>query len=427
MASTTQNIDPTLYPQGGLSATNTLRVGDTLPSLTGVLEFRFGVYRVQPVSSIEFTHSNPRPLAPDPVGGDVQVAAFNVLNYFNGNGTGLDGAPGGFPTARGANNLAEFNRQRDKIISAITGLDADVVGLMELENDDTDAEFGAIEDLVAGLNDATAPGTWAFIDTGIVGGDAIRVGLIYQPANVVPVGSHAIINSSVDPRFVDTLNRPSILQTFATASGTRFSVLVNHLKSKSAAPLPTTCPDPSFDPNCDQGDGQGFWNVARTNAAEAIVDWLATDPTGSGDPDFIVIGDMNAYAKEDPITVFRNAGYVDTIDEHLEGEGYSFVFNGQSGYLDHALASPSLAAQVNGVTEWHINADEPIALDYNLEFKSAEHRRPASTTRDAYRSSDHDPVLVGLEMVSDAPTIAVTAGISCAVGREWRPLRPHGR
>lgn len=392
-----QNIDPTNYPQGGLSASNTLRVGDTLPNLTGVLEFRFNTYRVQPVILPAFTHSNARTAAPDPVGGDVQVAAFNVLNYFNG-----DGAGGGFPTARGANTLTEFNRQRAKTISAISTLDADIVGLMELENDDTDAEFGAIEDLVAGLNDATAPDTWAFIDTGIVGGDAIRVGLIYQPANVEPVGSHAIIDSSVDPRFADN-NRPSILQTFATTSGTRFSVLVNHLKSKS-----TPC---GAEP--DTGDGQGCWNPTRTNAAEAIVDWLATDPTNSGDPDVIVIGDLNAYAMEDPVTVFRDAGYVDTIDEFVGDDAYSFVFQGQSGYLDHALASPALAAQITDVTEWHINADEPIVLDYNVEFKTLG-QITSFYDPGPYRSSDHDPVLAGLDLASDAPTIAVTAGISCA-------------
>ncbi len=106
---------------------------------------------------------------------------------------------------------------------------------------------------------------------------------------------------------------------------------------------------------------------------------------------------MNAYAQEDPITVFRDAGYVDTIDEFLGGEGYSFVFQGQSGYLDHALASPSLAAQVAGVTEWHINADEPIALDYNVEFKSPG-QVVSFYSDDAYRSSDHDPVLVGLSL-----------------------------
>ncbi len=208
-----QNIDPTLYPQGGLSAANTLRVGDTLPSLTGVLGFGFSRYRVQPVGPIEFDHTNPRPASPADVGGDVRAAAFNVLNYFNG-----DGAGGGFPTARGATTPFEFDRQRDKIIAAIGELDADVVGLMELENDETEgAQVGAIEDLVDGLNAAGA-GTYDFIDTGIVGGDAIRVGILYQPDRVTPVGAHAIIDSTVDPRFIDNLNRPSIAQTFEVNS-----------------------------------------------------------------------------------------------------------------------------------------------------------------------------------------------------------------
>src|SRR4029450_8043122 len=120
-------IDPTFYPDGGLSASNTLRVGDTLPSLRGVLGFGFNAYRGQPgeADAIACTPTNPRPVAPAAVGGNLRVAAFNVLNYFNG-----DGAGGGFPTARGAENTFEFTRQRDKIISAMTALDADVVGLM---------------------------------------------------------------------------------------------------------------------------------------------------------------------------------------------------------------------------------------------------------------------------------------------------------
>ena len=379
-----QNIDPTLYPQGGLSAANTLRVGDTLPSLTGVLGFGFSRYRVQPVGPISFDHTNPRPASPAEVGGDVRAAAFNVLNYFNGNGAG-----GGFPTARGATTPFEFNRQRDKIIAAITELDADVVGLMELENDATDGEHGAIEDLVDGLN-AVGGDTYDFIDTGVVGTDAIRVGILYQPGSVTPVGDHEIIDSTVDERFIDTLNRPSIAQTFeVNADGARFTAVVNHLKSKGS-----DC-DHLGDP--DIGDGQGNCNLTRTKAARALVDWLDSDPTGSGDNDFLVLGDMNAYAQEDPITVFRDAGYVDTIDEFLGGDGYSFVFQGQSGYLDHALASPSLAAQVAGVSEWHINADEPIALDYNTEFKSPG-QVESFYSEDAYRSSDHDPVLVGLSL-----------------------------
>ena len=386
-----QNIDPTFYPQGGLSAANTLRVGDTTSGLAGVLDERFGAYRVQPVdpADVEFVHSNPRSAHPAPVGGDVQVAAFNVLNYFNGNGAG-----GGFPTPRGATTAAEFDRQRTKIIAAISELDADVVGLMELENDDTASEQGAIEDLVDGLNAASGAGTYAFVDTGVVGTDAIRVGIIYQPARVTPVGPYAVLDSSVDPRFLDTKNRPSLAQTFERG-GDRFTVVVNHLKSKGSDCLDVGDPD--------TGDGQGNCNQTRTRAAQAVVDWLAGDPTGSGDGDALVIGDLNSYAKEDPITAFRDAGYADTIAEHVGPEGYSYVFSGQSGYLDHALASPSLAGDVTGVTEWHINADEPIALDYNTEFKSPG-QIGSYYAPDPFRASDHDPVLVGLDL-NQAPSV----------------------
>jgi predicted extracellular nuclease len=396
-----QNIDPTNYPQGGLSAANTLRVGDTLPSLAGVLDQRFGAYRVQPVdaAAISFVHTNPRTPAPAAVGGDVKVASFNVLNYFNGDGTG-----GGFPTARGASTPFELGRQRDKIVSAITSLDADVIGLMELENDDPSAENAAIEDLVDALNAATSAGSYAFVDTGVVGTDQIRVGIIYRPGAVTPVGAHAIIDSTVDPRFIDTLNRPSIAQTFASnADGARFTVVVNHLKSKGS--------DCNAVGDPDTGDGQGNCNGTRTAAARALVDWIATDPTGSGDPDVLVIGDMNAYAKEDPIAVFEGAGYANTIADAIGPEAYSFVFQGQSGYLDHALASPSLSGQVAGVTEWHINADEPVALDYNTEFKTP-NQVNTFYAPDAYRSSDHDPFLVGLTL-NAAP--AVEAGGPYAV------------
>jgi uncharacterized protein len=399
-----QNIDPTNYPQGGLSAANTLRVGDTLPSLAGVLDQRFGVYRVQPIdaATISFVHTNQRTPAPAAVGGDVKVASFNVLNYFNGDGMG-----GGFPTARGASTPFELGRQRDKIVSAITSLDADVIGLMELENDDPSAENAAMEDLVDALNAATGAGSYAFIDTGVVGTDQIRVGIIYRPGTVTPVGAHAIMDSTVDPRFIDTLNRPSIAQTFASnADGARFTVLVNHLKSKGS--------DCNAVGDPDTGDGQGNCNGTRTAAAEALVDWIATDPTGSGDPDVLVIGDMNAYAKEDPITVFEDAGYTNTIADALGDEAYSFVFQGQSGYLDHALASPSLSGQVAGVTEWHINADEPVALDYNTEFKTP-NQVNTYYAPDAYRSSDHDPVLVGL-MLNAPPSVEAGGPYSVVEG-----------
>ena len=176
-----QNIDPTIYPSGGLSALNTLRSGYTVAGLNGVFDERFSTYRLQPVGSVSFAADNPRTSAPAAHGGNLDVSSFNVLNYFNGDGLG-----GGFPTARGATTPFEFQRQREKIISAIKIIDADILGLSEIENDAP--PNSAIEDLVRGLNHATAPGTYAFIDTGVVGTDAIKVAFIYKPASVTPVG-----------------------------------------------------------------------------------------------------------------------------------------------------------------------------------------------------------------------------------------------
>jgi hypothetical protein len=343
-----------------------------------VLDYAFGVYRVQPIGPISFARVNAREAAPPDVGGAFHIASFNVLNYFNGDGLG-----GGFPTSRGATTPDEFIRQRAKIIAAITALDADVIGLMEIENDGYGA-LSAIQDLVNGLNDAAGAGAYAFVDPGVaqIGGDEIAVGLIYRPSAVSPVGAAAILDSSVDPLFNDDLNRPALAQTFVhNATGETFTVAVNHLKSKGSA-----C-DAVGDP--DLGDGQGNCNLTRTAAAVALVNWLTGGPTGSGDADAIIIGDLNAYAMEDPITAIKAVGYTNLLEQLVGSDAYSYVFEGQAGYLDHALTSPSLTARVTGAAHWHINADEPTALDYN------DYNQPDLYSADPYRSSDHDPVRVG--------------------------------
>jgi predicted extracellular nuclease len=374
--STVQN--PATAPYMGVG--NTLRTGDTIPELTGVLSYDYGAYELHPTEPVDFTRVNAREATPDPVGGGIEVASFNVLNYFTTIDTGAPmWGPAGGMDCRGADSAAEFTRQRDKIISAIVAMDAHVIGLMEIENHPTD---DALQDLVNGLNDTLGAGTYALIDAGPIGTDAIKVAFIYQPAAVTPVGSPAILDSSVDPTFIDTKNRPALAQTFAHPTGEIFTVVVNHLKSKGSA-----CDDIG-DP--DTGDGQGNCNLTRTDAATALVNWLATDPTDSGDPYFLIIGDLNAYAMEDPITAIKDAGYTNLIDSLSGADAYSYQFYGQSGYLDHALSSPGLAPRVVGATQWHINADEPAALDYN------DYNQPYLYQADPYRSSDHDPVIVGI-------------------------------
>jgi uncharacterized protein len=393
-----QDADPIRYPEpGGLSASNTLRSGYTVHSLTGVLEQRFSVYRIQPVGPISFDAStNPRISAPEPVGGNTRVAALNVLNFFTTLDTGaaVCGPTGGLG-CRGANSAFEFNRQRDKMINAFLAIDPDAAGLMEVQND----SGATTQNIIDGLNAIAGAGTYAYINTGTIGTDAIKVAIIYKPASVTPVGAYAILNSSVNPLFIDTKNRPTLAQTFMrNSTGAKFTLVVNHLKSKGS-----DCNDVG-DP--DTGDGQGNCNLTRTKAATALVSWLATDPTGSGDPDFLIVGDMNSYTKENPITTITGAGYTNLLESIIGADAYSYVFDGQSGYLDHALASASLVAQTTGVTEWHNNADEPTVLDYNVEFKSAG-QIVSLYNSEPFRASDHDPVVVGLNLA--APNVAPVA------------------
>jgi len=301
---------------------------------------------------------------------------MNLLNYFTTLGESYICGPAGNLQCRGASDADEFTRQRDKLLSALLAIDADIVGLEELENNPS----AAIQNLVDGLNTTLGTGTYAYIDTGYIGTDAIKVGLIYKPARVTPVGAYSILDSTDNPIFLDTLNRPSLAQTFSDANGEKLTVVVNHFKSKGSP----------CDGDPDIGDGQGECNQTRTNAAIALLNWLAGDPTGSGDSDFLIIGDLNSYAMEDPITALQNGGYTNLVASSLGQHAYSIAFDGTSGYLDHALASPSLAPQVTGLAEWHINADEPPALDYQ------DYNQPALYHPDPFRSSDHDPLIIWL-------------------------------
>ncbi len=385
------------------------RNGFTTPSITGTLGYGFAAYRLRPTQALVWTNANPRTPTPAAVGGTLTVTSFNVQNYFNGDGVG-----GGFPTSRGAYSPAEFTRQTAKVVSAICAINADIAGLIEIENDPDVANISAIQTLVAALNAESGCGPYAYIATGTIGTDAIKQAFIYKPATVTAIGDYAILTSAIDPRFNDSRNRPALAQTFEDNNGGRVTIVVNHLKSKGSG--------------CGAGDDspiQGNCNGTRTSAAEAMIDWLATDPTGSNDPDFLIIGDINAYAQEDPIRTIKAGpdGILGTADDYIDlienfvGPGdvaYSYTFFGEAGYLDHGLANSTLLSQVTGVTEWHINSDEPNQRGYNDSLtapgKPAAARFPAYLYEpNAFRSSDHDPVVIGLNLrrstESENPTI----------------------
>lgn len=382
--SSTTYPDPTPFLPSADPATTTRRSGSTTAGVTGILDNKFGAYVIEPTETPVFFDANPRVAPPNP-GGTLHVAIGNVLNFFNGNGAG-----GGFPTARGATTFAEYQRQRAKIVAGILALSPDIMGLTEVENDGFGAA-SAIQDIVNGLN-ASAPAgtTYAFVNPGLpaIGTDLITCGFIYKTNTVALVGAAAVNLDSV-------FNRPPIAQTFRQIStGEKLTVTINHFKSKGSAP--------ASGPDADQGDGQSAWNVLRTSQANALTAWLATHPTGDADPDVLIIGDLNAYAKEDPITAIKNAGYTNLTEATEGAGGYSYAFNGEFGHLDHALGSASLAAQVTAAESWHVNADEPVYYDYNLENKSA--GQQAINAGTPFRYSDHDPVTIGLNLASGPPT-----------------------
>jgi uncharacterized protein len=369
------------------------RQGFTTPNVTGVLGYGFDNYRLQPTTPIEWIPANPREPAPL-TASRLRVAGFNLLNYFNTFtncfGTQAD-------NCRGADTVEEFNRQRQKTTMAIIGLDADVITVNELENDATDGS-SAVETLIADLNEVTSTGAYAFINTGQIGTDAIRVGILYNTTTVTPVGTFVVLDN-VDPFNRNT--RPPLAQVFEEiGTGERFIVIANHFKSKGDCP---SAGHPNFAGNNDSGDGQGCWNADRMKAATEILNWINTDPYFDADPDVLIMGDLNSYAQEDPIDTLKAGGFTNLIQQFV-GAGnfaYSYTFQGQSGYLDHALANASFAAQIVDAAEWHINADEPIGRDYNDDVPTTnenplEVRQPYLYQPNAYRSSDHDPVIVGV-------------------------------
>ncbi|CAN7268598.1 ExeM/NucH family extracellular endonuclease [Rhizobacter sp. LjRoot28] len=413
--SSAQNPNPMPY----LGADDTVRGGDTLDGVTGVVDYGlatssntgFGDYKVHPTVAPVIRRTHPRPVAPPEVGGNVKVASANVLNYFTTLNDGSNVcAPGNTADdCRGANSAEEFNRQRRKIVEALAALDADVVGLMEIQNNGA----AAVDNLVAALNARMGAGRYAAVPdpAGGTGTDAIKVAMIYKPARLTrPVPSAA-----------DTTpvhNRPPLAQTFAAANGERFTVIVNHFKSKGCTGASGA--------DADSGDLQGCFNARRLQQAQALRSFAAAQRTAGGTDHVLLIGDLNAYAQEDPVHNLLSGGFVDVIGRS-DPAAYSYVFDGAAGRLDHALASAALAPKVTGAAEWHINADEPSVIDYNLEFKPRDLYQP-----NAFRSSDHDPVLIGLHLlkgVAGSPgrdALSGTPGDDVITGGEGADLLTGG-
>ena len=416
------NLFPTLFPPGGLSASNTIRVGarvnynpqsQTVTPLMGVLDQRNGQYDLEVQVSPTFDNTaNPRPAVPV-VGGRFKAVSANVLNFFTTIGE-----------KRGAQTATEFNNQRAKVLAELSSMNGDIYGLSEVQNfDDGNVGTGsnsytniAAQSLVDGLNAIFGAGTYAFIDTlplGTSNGtDAIRCVIIYRVAAVTPVGGPA-------EYYQNDTNRPTLAQTFQPGTGAKasqqtFTVVVNHFRSKSSACGGAS--DDVFQGNC---------NGLRLNMATNVVTWLGGNPTSDPAPaasrKYLVIGDFNTYYGEDPIQYFVTHGYANLIFSLIGPNAYSYNFGLENGYLDHAMVNSAMNPLVKNVAEWHINADEPAALEaINSNTKPAASNYVA---QDQFAASDHDPILIGFNPLGGdfdddgAVTTADQAAIQAAIGK----------
>jgi len=359
----TSNIEnPEIVPY--LNSENYLRLGSTISGIEGVIvNGGLGKYRLEPirVSSVDFSNSNPRSAKPDRYGHEISIASFNVLNYF----TDLN--------ERGADSPEEFERQTAKLLAALSAIDADVYGLIEIENDD-DKTVAA---LTKSLNQYLGKEEYSYVPKPPLGlgDDQIRQAIIYKPAKL------KLLTYGSDRKAI--FDRPPVFASFESlGDGEVFTVIVSHFKSKGGCP-----------PAGDTDKGYGCWNLRRSAQAQTLADFAAKISERINDNDVLLIGDLNSYRLETPLEVLESNNYTN-IDIMLPLEDrYSYVYKGELGTLDYALASESLLPQVSGFDIWHINSDEARMLDYNTEFNPAYLYKP-----DAYRSSDHDPAIVYLSL-----------------------------
>ncbi len=380
-----RNPEPVPYPTPALTLDHTVRAGDRIPELRGVLDYRFGNWRLQPLFTPEFRIGNPRPEPPRrPERSSLRIATLNLGNYFNGDGDGE-----GFPTARGAGSQAALERQTARLVATLTGLDADIITVMEIENDGTGPE-SAVARLAATMGEQ-----WRFSVSGQHQQDVIRSAFLFDSEKVQVSGAPKTIATGP----FHNAGRVPLVQTFRVRQhDRRVRLVASHFKSKSCRGAKGL--------NQDQNDGQGCFGATRTRAAEAMIDWLAaTQPEASRQADAdsdgfsgtltgtlmgtLITGDLNSYAMEPPLMRFRTAGFVDLV-RHFQGlDSYSYRYRGGAGTLDYILADAALKPYVISAASWAVNADEPPALGYR------DQSTPVSVP---WRSSDHDPIVVDLAL-----------------------------
>ena len=271
-----------------------------------------------------------------------------------------------FGTGYGPETQADHTKQRAKVSQALAKINADLYGFVEIQQGQD-----ALKEIANDLTKNTGRKYSYVNDGGSVDGSMTKAGFVYCSDALTPFGK--LRENDTYPT-----NRKKTQAFIENATGEKFLFSVNHFKAKSGT---------GSGANADLGDGQGKHNATRINEAESLLEHYAADCVFYGDSDILIMGDLNAYAMEDPITVLREGGMTDLHRAFHADSSYSYVYSGQLGYLDHALCNKTLFPQVTGMVAYHINSCESDEYTYDK-----------SNDQTMFRCSDHDPVIVGLRL-----------------------------
>lgn len=341
-------------------ANGTRRTGSRVDNLTGVLTYTSHGYVVYPSSTPVF-YGNERPVAVNLQGNyNLKIVSFNLEYYLADN----------FGTGYGPANATESLRQHKKIMHALEAIDADIFGLVEIQTGQN-----ALRRLTDSLNAYAGYAKYAFINDGTsTNGSYAKAGYIYRVDKVTPINNLRYNDTAVK-------NRKKAQGFRLLENNAAFIFCLNHFKSKSGN---------GSGSDSDQGDGQGSYNGTRVQESNSVLSNIPAYQTYYGDNDVLIMGDLNSYSQEDPIRAFTNAGYTNLVQYFNADTAYSYSYHSSFGLLDHAIGNSSLLSQVVDVKPFHINADEPSMFEY---------QNSTTFVDDMYRCSDHDPVVVALNLL----------------------------
>lgn len=345
-----------------------------------------GAYRLLVVNGLTWRASEAAGPVAAPEPAVVRIATANLHNLFKDGGDSAACYPSfNSDACRGAASAAERAAQLTRSAEALAALEPDVIAASEVQNDFGGAETTTWQLWVDQLNLAArtrGSGCHTYVPVlpeDYHGGDAIAVALAYCSQRLTLddwfAPSQALVQGLGPGVFAgpNSSRLPIAARFLRHSDGRALCVAVSHFKSRLPGDLEQRCPNPSL-PDCDAGDGQGYFNHARQQAAAALGQWLSGETHDSVEP-VLVVGDLNSYAKESPIEALGQLGYRLLTESGLVAEP-SYVFDGRLGTIDHALASPQTLPLVTRVGVAMVNVG------------------PGASSA-AY--SDHNPVFVDLD------------------------------